>query len=310
MNKSKYDKKGKSLDRKDNISLTAMCIPTLVKLLVFSYIPMLWIYMAFVDYKPNKGAFASKFIGFDNFKYFFKSLDFTRIFTNTIVYNLLFIFIGLFVSLILALLVFEIHNRVVLKVFQTAFFLPYFISWVLVSYIVQALIDSNGMLTTLIETISGKTINLYTEPDAWWSILVIVNVWKGAGVSAIIYYATLMNCDVCLFEAADIDGANRWQKIVYISVPYLVPMICVNTIMSGANILRSDLGLFMFVPKESASLRPSTDVIDYYIWRTIRGTSNFSIGTAVGLVQGLIGLVLTIFTNKIVRKIDVNSALY
>lgn len=302
--------KKRTLDRKDNIALTVMCIPTLVKIILFAYVPLIWIYMAFVKYMPNRGVFASEFIGLKNFEFFFRSLDFTRIFRNTIIYNLLFIFLGLFAALVLAILVFEIRNRLTLKVFQTAFFLPYFISWILVANIVQALIDSNGMITTLICSLSGEKVNLYTEPDAWWFILVFVNIWKGSGVSAIIYYATLMNCDVSLFEAASIDGANRWQKIIYISIPYLVPMICVNTIMSGANILRSDLGLFLFVPKESGSLRPTTDVIDYYIWRAARRGSNFELATAVGLVQGLVGLVLTLIANKIVRSIDANAALY
>ncbi len=266
--------------------------------------------MAFVDYKPNKGAFDSPFIGLKNFNFFFKSLDFSIIFGNTIRYNLLFLFVGTLFSLLLAILLYEILNKAALKVFQTAFFLPYFISWILVSYIVQAFIDSNGMVTALVENMVGRDVNMYTELKAWPAILVIVNTWKGAGVSAIVYYATLLNCDMSLFEAAQIDGANKMQKIWFITLPYLRPMVVVNVIMSGANILRSDLGLFMFVPKDSATLRPATDVIDYYIWRTVRETGNFEIGTAVGLVQGLIGLVLTIIVNKVVNKVEPGAALY
>lgn len=147
------------------------------------------------------------------------------------------------------------------------------------------------MITLAANKIFNLDINFYTTPTAWYTILVIVNVWKGAGVNAIIYYATLLNCDASLFEAAEIDGANSFQKMWHISIPFLRSMICVTTIMSGANILRTDLGLFMFVPKESASLLSAVDTIDYYIWRTIRVSGNFSVGAAVGLVQGVVGLV-------------------
>lgn len=299
-----------SAKKKKDWQYFSMCVPALIKIAIFSYLPMIYVYLAFVKYIPKKGLFGSEFIGLDNFKFFFKSLDFSRIFTNSIVYNLLFIFVGLIVAVFLALMLFEINNKTGLKFLQTSYFLPYFISWILVSYIVQALLDSNGMITLAANKIFNLDINFYTTPTAWYTILVIVNVWKGAGVNAIIYYATLLNCDASLFEAAEIDGANSFQKMWHISIPFLRSMICVTTIMSGANILRTDLGLFMFVPKESASLLSAVDTIDYYIWRTIRVSGNFSVGAAVGLVQGVVGLFLTIASNIIVRKIDPEAALY
>ncbi len=309
-NKTVTNKHSRKMQKKSDRQLLTLCLPTTIKLFIFSYIPMIGIYMAFVNYIPRKGIFKSKFVGFDNFKYLFQSVDFKRIFTNTVVYNLLFIFTGLVFSVILALLIFEIHSRKALKVYQTSFFLPFFISWVLVSFILQALIDNDGIITMLIKNISGRTIYFYKDAKYWRFILPIVNIWKGAGVSAIIYYATLMNCDPSLYESAELDGANRLQKMIYISLPYLRTMICVNVIMSGANILRSDLGLFFFATKDIATLYEATDVIDTYIWRIIRKAGEFKIGTAVGFVQGLIGLVLTIFANRIVRRIDEQSALY
>lgn len=303
-------KKRNGLQGKADRQLLVLCVPAFLKLLVFSYIPLVGIYMAFVNYRPSKGIFGSDFVGFANFKFLFKSVDFKRIFSNTISYNLIFIFTGLIVSLLLALLIFEIKNRTALKVYQTMFFLPYFISWVLVSLILQALIDNTGVVTVLIQKIFHKKISFYTTPSAWRIILPLVNIWKGAGVSAIIYYATLMNCDVSLYEAAELDGANRWQKMLHISIPYLKTMICVNTIMSGANILRSDLGLFYYTTKDVTNLWEATDVVDTYIWRLLRKAGEFKIGTAVGLVQGVVGLVFTVIANWIVRKIDAQSALY
>lgn len=303
-------KKKSGLQGKSDRQLLVLCIPAFLKLLVFSYIPLVGIYMAFVNYRPGKGIFGSDFVGFANFKFLFKSVDFKRIFSNTISYNLIFIFTGLIVSLLLALLIFEIKNRTALKVYQTMFFLPYFISWVLVSLILQALIDNTGVVTVLIQKIFHKKISFYTTPNAWRIILPLVNIWKGAGVSAIIYYATLMNCDISVYEAAELDGANRWQKMLHISIPYLRTMICVNTIMSGANILRSDLGLFYYTTKDITNLWEATDVVDTYIWRILRKAGEFKIGTAVGLVQGAVGLVFTVIANWIVRKIDAQSALY
>lgn len=303
-------KKRNGLTRKADRQLLIMCIPTFLKLLVFSYIPLVGLYMAFTNYIPRKGIFGSEFIGFDNFQYLFKTPDFKRIFGNAIIYNLLFMSTGLVFSVFLALLIFEIKSRLTLKIYQTMFFLPYFVSWILVGEILGVLFESQGMITHMIENMTGETYRFYMTPGPWRFILVATNIWKGAGVSAIIYYATLMNCDICLYEAADLDGASRWQKMWYISIPHLRTMMCVNTIMSGANILRNDIGLFFFATKDNTALWEATDVIDTYIWRIVRKSGNFQVGTAVGLVQGGIGLFLTIFSNWIVRKIDEQSALY
>ena len=217
--KTTLKRKKNSLQRKADGQLLVMCLPTILKLFVFSYVPLVGIWMAFVKYIPRKGIFGSEFVGFDNFKFFFQSVDFKRIFTNTIYYNLVFIVFGLIISVVLALLLFEIRSATALKIYQTTYFLPYFISWVLVGLMLKALLGQNGSVNKLIEAFGGEKVSFYMKPEAWRTILPLVNIWKGAGVSAIIYYATLMNCDASLYEAADLDGANRIQKMWYISIP-------------------------------------------------------------------------------------------
>jgi len=296
--------------RKQDRELFLLCLPTTIKTLIFAYIPMVGIYMAFVDYKPSRGVFGSDFVGFDNFRFLFQSIDAQRIFSNTIFYNVLFIVLGTIVSVTLALLLFEINNKVTLKIVQTSFFLPYFISWILVSVILQSLLDSTGLITNFIYSITGTKISFYTTPAYWRIIIILVYLWKSAGVSAIIFYATLISCDKSIYEAAEIDGASRWQKMRYISIPYLKTMIIITAIMSGANILRSDLGLFFYATQDIANLYPTTDVIDTYIWRILRKSGEFKVGTAVGLVQGVVGLLLTLFANKIIKKVEPSAALF
>lgn len=296
--------------RKRDRELLVLCLPTAIKTLIFAYLPMVGIYMAFVNYKPGRGIFGSDFVGLENFRFLFESIDAQRIFSNTVFYNVMFIVLGTIVSVALALLLFEINNKISLKIIQTSFFLPYFISWILVSIILQSLLDSTGLLTNLIYTVTGTKISFYTTPAIWRTIIILVYIWKSAGVSAIIFYATLISCDKSIYEAAEIDGASRWQKMLYISIPYLKTMIIITAIMSGANILRSDLGLFFYASQDIANLYPTTDVIDTYIWRILRKSGEFKVGTAVGLVQGVVGLFLTLFANKIVAKIEPSAALF
>lgn len=297
-------------DRKSNLQLLAMCLPAMLKLLVFAYIPMVGIVMAFQDYSPQKGFFGSEWVGFKNFEFFFKSNDWVRIIYNTVVMNLLFIFIGLVISIILALIMYEIHSRIFLKISQTFFFFPYFVSWPLVGLILLAFLNSDGIITGLVENITGKSISFYMESEYWHTILLIVNVWKGAGVNAIIYYANMMSIDKSYYEAAELDGANRLQCAWYITLPEIKTMAIVLTVMAIGNIIRADFGMFYFVPRNSSMLYPATDVIDTYVFRAINQLGDFSMGSAVGLFQSVVGFVLILITNAVVRKVNKNAALF
>lgn len=311
MTKSKEKKKGRRLrDRKSNLQMLAMCVPAMLKLLIFAYIPMVGIVMAFQDYSPSKGFFGSDWVGFENFEFFFKSNDWVRIIYNTVVMNLLFIFVGLVISIVLALVMYEIHSRLFLKISQTMFFFPYFISWPLVGLILLTFLNSDGIITNLIEKLTGNSISFYMESEYWHLILLIVNVWKGAGVNAIIYYANMMSIDKSLYEAAELDGANRLQKAWYITLPEIKTMAIVLTVMAIGNIIRADFGMFYFVPRNSSMLYEATDVIDTYVFRAINQLGDFSMGSAVGLFQSVVGFIMILVTNTVVRKVNKDAALF
>lgn len=311
MSKANKNRRGSHLrDRKSNLQMLAMCLPAMLKLLVFAYVPMVGIVMAFQDYSPSKGFFGSEWVGFRNFAFFFKSNDWLRLIENTVVMNLLFIFVGLVVSIVLALIMYELHSRVFLKLSQTFFFFPYFVSWPLVGLILLTFLNSDGIITNLIEMVTGKSISFYMESQYWRLILLIVNVWKGAGVNAIIYYANMMSIDKEFYEAAELDGANRLQCAWYITLPEIKTMAIVLTVMAIGNIIRADFGMFYYVPRNSSMLYPATDVIDTYVFRTINQLGDFSMGSAVGLFQSVVGFIMILVTNLIVRKVNREAALF
>lgn len=311
MSKANKNRRGSHLrDRKSNLQMLAMCLPAMLKLLVFAYVPMVGIVMAFQDYSPSKGFFGSEWVGFRNFAFFFKSNDWLRLIENTVVMNLLFIFVGLVVSIVLALIMYELHSRVFLKLSQTFFFFPYFVSWPLVGLILLTFLNSDGIITNLIEMVTGKSISFYMESQYWRLILLIVNVWKGAGVNAIIYYANMMSIDKEFYEAAELDGANRLQCAWYITLPEIKTMAIVLTVMAIGNIIRADFGMFYYVPRNSSMLYPATDVIDTYVFRAINQLGDFSMGSAVGLFQSVVGFIMILVTNLIVRKVNREAALF
>ena len=287
-----------------------MCVPAMIKLFIFSYLPMVGVIMAFQYFVPKKGIFGSEFVGLDNFKFFFKSNDWFRITSNTIIMNLIFIFTGLLFSIIIALLMYEITSKFFLKVTQTMMFFPFFISWTLTGLILLMFLNSNGIITVLAESITGKSVNFYANTDHWRLILTIVNIWKGVGINAIIYYANMMSIDKEYYEAASIAGANKLQAAWFITLPQIKTMAIVLTVMAMGNIIRADFGIFYFVPRNSAMLYPVTDVIDTYVYRAVSQLGDFPMASAVGLFQSVVGFILIIITNSIVRKVNKNAALF
>ncbi len=224
--------------------------------------------------------------------------------------NALFIVFSTIVSVTVAIMLYYVGKNM-LKVTQTVLFLPYLISWVVASYALEAFIDPrNGVINHFLTSIGGNNINFYYEPKYWYVILVICNVWKVAGYNSILYYTRLLSIDPTLYEAAEIDGANTWQKIRYITLYMLRPMIVMLVLLAIGNIFYSDFGMYFFLTKDNGMLYPVTDVIDTYIFRALKTINNPGMGAAVGLFQSVMGFLLVITANKISRKIDEEGSIF
>lgn len=293
-----------------NIEFWILCLPAIVYFIIFHYWPMFGSVLAFKDFSYTKGILGSDWVGFENFRFFFQSNDAWRITRNTLGYSTIFIITGTIASMTVALLLFEVRQRVCIKTYQTIMILPHFMSWVIVGYITYILFnDEKGVMNQIITYFGGDSIAWYSTPKVWPFILPIINIWKTVGMNSIMYYAALMGVDSSIYEAATIDGANRWKQILSISIPLLVPMMTILTIMSVGNIFRGDFGLFYQITRDIGALYPTTDIIDTYVYRGLR-TGDVGITAAVGLFQSLVGLVVVIFTNYVVKKIEPDNALF
>lgn len=295
----------------DNIELLIMSLPVIIYLFIFAYTPMSWIILAFKDYSYDLGVFGSKWVGFKNFKFFFTSQDAWKVTRNTVGLNLMFIFTGLFFSVFFAIILFEIKKKYFIKIYQTIMILPNFLSWVVVGFMTYALFNHNyGIFNKILEVFGKNPVEWYFEAGRWPFILTSVNLWKGVGMSCIMYYAALVGIDREYFEAAAIDGASKWQTIRNITLPFLIPLMTILTILSIGGIFRSDFGLFFQITRNMGQLYPTTDVIDTYVFRALRQYSDIGMSTAVGLYQSIVGFIMIIITNTIAKKIDPDLALY
>ena len=296
---------------KANKELLLLSLPGGIWFLIFAYLPMFGILIAFQEYRPEKNfllsVLNSKFVGFKNFEFLFKSGDMWIIFRNTIGYNLLFIILGIVLPITVAMLLNELRNHGAVKVYQSMMFLPYFLSWVVVSYCLYAFLDpSKG----LVNNILGKNISWYTEKDYWPFIIIFMSQWKGVGYNTVVYLASICGIDQTFYEAAMLDGATKWQQVKYITVPLLRPVITILFIMSVGGIIRSDFGLFYQLPRNSGPLYPVTNVLDTYIYRALMKSSEIGMSSAAALFQSTVGFILIMIANKIVSKIDNENALF
>ena len=296
---------------KENIQIVIMALPALLLTAVFSYWPMYGIILAFKNYTYRGGIWGSKWVGFKNFEFFFKSDDLWRVLRNTLGLEFLFIALGLVAAVGFALLMFELKKPGHVKTYQTISILPYFLSWVVVSYMVYALLEHNdGLFNRLLIQLGLEPVAWYSEPNLWPAILSVVRLWHNTGMSCIIYYASLMSMDSQLMEAAELDGASKWQRIRFVALPHLVPIVTIKTIMSIGGIFRSDFGMFYNVPRNLGILYPTTDVIDTYVYRALMGMGNVGMSTAVGLFQSVVCFATLMITNAIVKKISPENTLF
>lgn len=297
--------------RKKDIILTGMALPAIVILFIFSYIPMAGLIIAFKDFRFDQGFLGSDWVGFDNFKFFFQSNDAWVVLRNTIGLNFLFIVITLVCSVVVALMLNEITSKRMVKATQTIMFFPYFMSWVVVGFLLYAFLQpESGILNTLLAGLGMEKISWYTRAELWPTIMVISYVWKMIGYYSVIYYASLMGIDSSYYEAAAIDGASRWQMICKITLPLLRPIIVIMLILQIGRIMYADFGQFFQLTRDQGALYSTTDVLDTYIFRALRVTGDIGIGSAVGCFQAVVGFFLITGTNLFARKIDPESALF
>lgn len=296
---------------KDDKQRLIMCLPVIIYLFIFNYLPMGGIILAFKDFQFHKGIFGSDWVGFDNFEFFFNSQHAWRVTRNTVGYNIAGIILMLIVSVGLALLLYEFKKAIYIKIYQTAIILPHFLSWVIVGFITFALLHhQKGTFNQILNAVGLDSIEWYYQKVFWPFFLTILRLWKGFGMSCVLYYAALMGIDKNLFEAAEIDGASKWQITWRIKIPMLVPLMTILTILAVGRIFRADFGLFWQIPRQIGTLWPVVDVIDTYVFKALRQVGDIGMGAAVGLYQSIVGFILILTTNAIVRKIESDNALF
>ncbi|MFC4306046.1 ABC transporter permease [Cohnella boryungensis] len=292
--------------------LLIMMIPGLLYLLINNYLPMFGLAIAFKNVNFAKGIFQSDWVGFANFEYLFKTSDAYIITRNTILYNIVFIGLGTVLSLACAILLNEIRHKKLLKAYQSIITLPHLISMVIVSYLVYALLspDTGFLNKTVLPWLGIEEISWYTETKYWPWILTIVHFWKSVGYSSIVYFAALLGIDEEYYEAARLDGASRWQQIRRITIPILTPVIIMLTLLNVGRIFYSDFGLFYQVPMNSGALFETTATIDTYVFRGLMGNSDIGMSTAAGFYQSIVGFMLVMLANYIVRRRNKDNALF
>lgn len=309
--KPERQKREKSLRRED-IPLYVMALPTVIYLVIFCYLPMAGLVMAFQDLNITKGIFRSPFVGLKNFQFLFSTTDAWIITRNTVAYNLVFIVINLAISITLALMLSSLRWGSYAKTMQTIYMMPYFLSYAVVAIVANAFLHrDNGLVNAIIKMTggAGKT-NWYHQLKLWPPLLVFVNAWKGVGYQTVLYLAVISGISTDYYEAAVLDGATKLQQARYITIPHLRHIVGISLILSMSSIFRGDFGLFYNVPMNQGMLYPVTDVIDTYIYRALTYLNNVGMSTAAGLYQSVVGFVLVIIVNNIVTKIDPDSAMF
>ena len=309
---------GKWERHKKTLVLLTMVAPAAIWLLLLRYLPMGGIILAFKDYKfnPRNPTFvcsllSSKWVGFDNFEFLFKTDAAWVMFRNTLAYNIVFIILGVIIPVAFAIMMNEITKKFVAKAYQTLMFFPYFLSWVVVSYFLNAFLDAQYGLLPAMQTAAGETAtSWYTNPAPWPYIIVFANLWKNVGYSTVLYLAAITGIDANQYEAAAIDGASKGQQIIYVTLPHLKTMICILFIMNVGKIFAADFGLFYNVPMQNGALFSVTQVIDTYVYRAYMATGDPGLSSAAGLLQNLLGFICILTANGIVKKIDPDSSMF
>jgi putative aldouronate transport system permease protein len=280
--------------------------------MINNYLPMAGLAIAFKEINFAKGILASDWVGWKNFEYLFATSDAYIITRNTILYNAAWIVLGTMLAIFLAIMLNEVKQKLLARFYQSVIVLPHLISIVIVAYLVYAALSlETGFVNNSILPLFGMDdIMFYFEPKYWPFILTAVHLWKGLGFSVVIYFAAIIGIDEEYYEAARLDGATKWQQIRSITLPLISPVIIMLTLLAVGRIFYSDFGLFYQVPMNSGPLYETTNVIDTYVYRGLLGLGDIGMSAAAGFYQSIVGFILVLTANFIVRKIDRDNALF
>ena len=310
----KLAKKKHSLLReiRRNYFFYLIAIPGIVLLIMFNYIPMAGIYVAFEKYTYEGGLFGSQFVGLQNFRFFFANINNAlRATRNTIVINLGNILFGTLLNVTVAIMLGEILHQRFRKVVQTIILFPYFLSWIVIGALSEVFVSTNGgVINQVIGLFGAQPISFNAEPKYWWGFIIFASIWKGFGYGSIVYFATLMGFDPTLYEAAEIDGASRFKKIIYITLPLLAPTIVTLFLLNIGGILRGSLDQIMGMTKLNPLLFETTDTITTFVYRTMTTNGQFATASAISLYQSVFGFILVLSSNLIAKKVDPDYALF
>lgn len=297
---------------RQHIPVYLLMLPGMIYLIINNYIPLFGLVIAFKNINFRKGIFGSDWCGLENFTFLFKTKDAWIITRNTILYNVVFIILGFVVSIFIAILLSNVKRKGVLKVYQTSILLPHLVSWVIVAYIVYAFLSpETGIINKrLFPALGIEPIAWYTDKTWWPIILTFMNVWKTTGYSSIIYLSSILGISDEYYEAAVLDGASKLQQITKITLPLLKPTIITMFILNVGRMFYSDFGLFYQIPMNSGALFSVTSTIDTYVFRGLLELGDIGMSAAAGFYQSIVGFMLVIGSNALVRKVSADDALF
>ena len=293
-----------------NKHLYLMLLPGVIWFIIFCYMPLYGIAVAFKKYDFGLGIWGSPFVGLDNFKFLFTYDGIGRVFFNTIYLNVLFLVSTTLISVVLAIMFSELNSKWFKRVTQSIAILPHFISWAVVSMVLQAFVGINGLVNQTLKALGMSTISFYNEPGVWPLVFVILRIWQGCGFGTVTYIAAITGFDTSMYEAAKVDGATRLQQIMHITLPLLRPTIVILTIMGVGGIFRGDFGMIYAMVHDTAKLFPTTDVIDTFVYRALRQMNDLGMSTATSVFQSVVGCILVVATNALAKKLDPDTALF
>lgn len=293
-------------------ALLLLLLPGVLYLILNNYLPMFGLTIAFKTIDYSKGILGSDWVGLKNFEFLFSTEDAWIITRNTVLYNAVFIVLNLVVAVAFAIALNELRVRLAARFYQSVMFLPHFLSMIVVSYLGYSLLASEyGFINkSVLEPLGMSPVSWYSESEYWPFILPLVNLWKHVGYYSIVYLAAIIGIDNEYYEAAHIDGASKWRQITSITIPLIRPVLIVMTLLQVGKIFNSDFGLFYQVPLDSGALFSTTQVIDTYVYRALLTLGDIGMSSAAGLYQALVGFILVLTTNYVVRKVDKDNALF